>query len=137
MDERLMGRIKEIVQLARKVDKTENKATQKSKKDNWYLQAAKDMDLMIDDDLLETLRGASSDDEGAIHHEDGSSRKKKNKTKAHNDLLEMKHKLRAMIKEPLVKQNVARGYFTTNSNLPTYTEIEKRNGELDLQHVER
>eukprot|EP00163_Fabomonas_tropica_P032772 TRINITY_DN835_c0_g1_i5.p1 TRINITY_DN835_c0_g1~~TRINITY_DN835_c0_g1_i5.p1 ORF type:complete len:150 (+),score=46.50 TRINITY_DN835_c0_g1_i5:1643-2092(+) len=89
VDATLLPQIKERVNLARKIDSLVNQASKATNDESWFLDAAKRMDIILDDSLL-------------YEHDDDFERKQKA-----SKLTELQNKLKDMLKVRLFSDRKA------------------------------
>jgi ATP-dependent RNA helicase DDX24/MAK5 len=124
----ILDRLKERIELAKKVESGAHKATKEAHEDNWLKQAAEALDIEIDSDmecvlfLLSpcALNWCDGDfrfsDEGGENGSSGRKTRKALKNKAAK-VKALKAELAALLAKPLMMRGVSAKYLTTRNTV--------------------
>ncbi|KAI5479656.1 DEAD (asp-glu-ala-asp) box containing, RNA helicase [Pseudohyphozyma bogoriensis] len=127
VDFTVLDKLKERIELAKKIESSQHKATKEAHEDNWLKQAAEALEVDLDSDM------DVSDGENSGGHRKS---RKKAKGKA-GEVKELKAKLQAMLDKPIVMRGVSAKYITTRGRVDFVNQLVDGTNHSGIMGVEQ
>ncbi|KAF9929520.1 ATP-dependent RNA helicase [Linnemannia zychae] len=109
IDRGVITEFKKRVTLAKKIDEQEHRVQKSAHQDDWMRKSAEAMDIIIDEDMLNSASNSSSRNKGGDDEDNSAMTARKNKIKA------MRAELKSMLQSKVMPMGASAKYITSGA----------------------